>query len=167
MSLWGLTILRKRLSTTKTDTVLFFWSCLTSHKLNISPFFCISLDTAFAYGRRSSTSTSILSGALHTLLSISLEVDIFGVGSSTIQVILFGGSHILFCENINNFRWRLINIKEDKILQGGTFFEWGEHDFYFMFFFLPLRRGRPSLARGRVKKALMAEPPGRLVIRGG
>ena len=64
MSLAGLTILRDRLSTTKTDTVLFFWSSLTSSKLNIRPCSCTSLEMAFARWSKSSTSTCIFGGAV-------------------------------------------------------------------------------------------------------
>ena len=64
---------------TKTDTVLFFWSCLTSSKLNIRPCSGISLEKAFARWSKSSMSTGIFGGAVQ-LFSVVLTFWSWGMG---------------------------------------------------------------------------------------
>ena len=116
MSLVGLTIFLDRLSTTKTDTVLFFWSCLTSSKLNIRPCSCTSLEMAFACWSKSSTSTCIFGGAVQ-LFSFSFGLSFLsGVGS-----FLFGDF---------SFFWS----------GEGAFFEIGDS-----FFFFTWRGGSPAI----------------------
>ena len=146
MSLAGLTIFLDRLSTTKTDTVLFFWSCLTSSKLNIRPCSCTSLEMAFARWSKLSTSTCIFWGAVQlfsffsTTFSFSFGdlVDAFlsGVGC------FLGAIFLFFCV------WS----------GGGLFLSEGES-----FFFFTWGGGSPLLGE---KRAFLAEPSARPAING-
>ena len=88
MSLAGFTILCDCLSTTKTDTVLFFWSYLTSSKLNISPCSCASLEMAFARWSKSSTLTWIFGGTvqLFSVFSFSWSGAFLGNGDFILSV---------------------------------------------------------------------------------
>ena len=104
MSLAVLTIFLERLSTTKRDTVLFFWSSLTSSKLNIRPCSCTWLDMAFAFWSKSTTSTWILGGAFQIFsdsFSFSFGSSLFEVGETFIADKLFG----LFWSGWGAFLW--------------------------------------------------------------
>ena len=131
MSLAGLTILRDRLSTTKTDTVLFFWSCLTSSKLNIRPCSCTSLEMAFARWSKSSTSTCIFWGAVQ-LFSFSFS--------------FFWGDDFPSFSGEGNFFGDVFSFWSG----GGAFFVLGD-----FFFFTGGGGGSPLLGENR---AFMAEP---------
>ena len=138
MSFAGLTIFLDRLSTKKTDTVLFFWSCLTSSKLNIRPCSCISLEMAFARWSRSSTSTCIFGGAVQ--LFSFLSPPFWGDDFSS-----FSG--------------------EGDFL-GGVFSFWSGEGAFFgagdvFFFFFTWGGGSPLLGE---KRAFMAEPSARPAI---
>ena len=135
MSLAGLTIFLDRLSTTKTDTVLFFWSCLTSSKLNIRPCSCTSLEMAFARWSKSSTSTCIFGGAVQ-LFSFSWEI-FSGVAFLSGEVDFLGGVFSFWSG-------------------GGAF--WGVGD---SFFFFTWGGGSPLVGE---KRAFMAEPSARPAI---
>ena len=106
ISLVGLTILRDRLFSTKTDTVLFFWSCLTYSKLNIRPFSFTWLEMNLVRWSKSSTSTWILGGAFKSFpefvsFFLSSKLFFFFFYFSCEFVILLG--EITFCSGGETF----------------------------------------------------------------
>ena len=135
MSFAGLTIFLDRLSTKKTDTVLFFWSCLTSSKLNIRPCSCISLEMAFARWSRSSTSTCIFGGA----------VQLFSFSSEIFPGVAFLSGEDDFLGGVFSF-WS----------GGGAFLGVGDS-----FFFFTWGGGSPFVGE---KRAFLAEPSARPAI---
>ena len=140
MSLAGLTIFLDRLSTTKTDTVLLFWSCLTSSKLNIRPCSCISLEMAFARWSKSSTSTCIFGGAVQLFSFFSPTTFSFSFLSG--EGCFLGGDFSFFCV------WSV----------GGAFLSHGDSPFFFTW-----GGGSPLLGE---KRAFLAEPSARPAING-
>ena len=139
MSLAGLTIFLDRLSTTKTETVLFFWSCLTSSKLNIRPCSCISLEMAFARWSKSSTSTCIFGGAVQLFSFFSTT---FSFSFLSGEGCFLGGDFSFFCV------WSV----------GGAFLSHGDSPFFFTW-----GGGSPLLGE---KRAFLAEPSARPAING-
>ena len=113
MSLVGLKILRDGLSTTKTDTVLFFWSCLTSSELNIRPCSCTSLEIALARWSKSSTSTCSFGGAVQ-LFSVFFPFSFF--------VFKYGGRNYGFVRGFTVLVRRRVFLEEGNL----TFWSEGE-----------------------------------------
>ena len=169
MSLAGLTIFLDRLSTTKTDTVLFFWSSLTSSKLNIRSCSCTWLDMAFAHWSKSTTSTWIFGGAFQIFSLPSFSWSLFEVGETFFKGELFnlfwsGGGAFLWGEGLFLFcSGGVVFLGGDfeEILSsgGGPFFSEGD----FVFFFGSVG-GSPLLGGNR---AFMAEPSDRPAINDG
>ena len=161
MSLAGLTIFLDHLSTTKTDTVLFFWSSLTSSKLNIRPCSCTWLDMAFALWSKSTTSSWILGGAFQIFLfSFSwsffegsetfFEDELFGLFWSGGGAFLCGEGVFLFCSGGRVF----LGGDFDAILSsgGGSFFDEGDFDFFNV-------GGSPLLGGNRAFMAELSDRP--------